>query len=78
MDGNFGEENQDFNKWGWGRISSCRDPCFVLVTRVVPVYPGEEGYVGVQGGGLLPAQVLPPQHRVDILIDQITSTLRKG
>ena len=23
-DGNFGEENQDFKKWGWGRISGCR------------------------------------------------------
>ena len=25
-DGNFGEENQDLKKkWGWGRISSCRN-----------------------------------------------------
>ena len=24
-DRNFGEENQDFKTWGWGRISSCRE-----------------------------------------------------
>ena len=24
-DGNYGEENQDFRKWGWRRISSCKE-----------------------------------------------------
>ena len=24
-DRNFGEENQNLKKWGWGRISSCRE-----------------------------------------------------
>ena len=32
-DGNFGEENQDFKKSGWGRISSCREHYTPLVDR---------------------------------------------
>ena len=31
-DGKFGEENQDFEKWGWGRISSCRN-CIHLCNK---------------------------------------------
>ena len=59
-DRNFGEENQDFKKLGWGRISSCREhPCHPYLHELIVWFFRELQLLGVlQELLVLPRNVL--------------------